>query len=394
MLGQPTKWFPSGTSGQAPIYNGNQAYNSNVDLALAPGTYTIQTSAAGYNVDISIVATWNDRVLNVKKKGGGLRIAQLRTGDGMGNVDTTKYLYTLESGPDTSSGVMGLEPVYDFNYTGWTCSFYSRSSTSKLPLGSGTTGEIAYREVTVVHGGAGEFGSTRHIFRTIKEWLDGFNNSVWPYAQRTSYAWERGQESSNTEYDAGGHPQHQVLSDYAVEHVNPIDSRHFRAMSIYLYPFGPDVGGIPVVYANGYEVIAGWIYQSSEVTTEYDPSGTNSISATKTFMHGNPNHLQLTEIQETNSDGIQRITRMKYPGDYVISGTPPPGTEAAALKAMQDVSTTGGHMPGVVIERSVSVKNGASDRVVQAEITTFKDFASGQFLPYKRYVLNSSGPLP
>jgi len=61
---------------------------------------------------------------------------------------------------------------------------------------------------------------------------------------------------------------------------------------------------------------------------------------------------------------------------------------------MQNVSPSGAHMPGVVIERSVSVKSGASDRVVQAEITTFKEFATGQFLPYKRYVLNSPSPLP
>ena len=72
----------------------------------------------------------------------------------------------------------------------------------------------------------------------------------------------------------------------------------------------------------------------------------------------------------------------------------PSGPEAAALAAMQNVSSTGAHMPGVVIERSVSVKSGLSDRVVQAEITTFKEFLAGQFLPYKHYVFNSPSPVP
>jgi len=35
-----------------------------------------------------------------------------------------------------------------------------------------------------------------------------------------------------------------------------------------------------------------------------------------------------------------------------------------------------------------------TDRVVQAELTTFKEFVSGQILPYKHYVLNSASPLP
>ena len=100
----------------------------------------------------------------------------------------------------------------------------------------------------------------------------------------------------------------------------------------------------------------------------------------------------MTEITETNSDSTQRITRMKYPGDYATGG--PPGSEAAALTAMQDVSTSGAHMPGVVIERVVSQKVGASERAFQAEITTFKEFLYGQFLPYKHYVLNSPSPIP
>jgi hypothetical protein len=83
---------------------------------------------------------------------------------------------------------------------------------------------------------------------------------------------------------------------------------------------------------------------------------------------------------------------MKYPADYATGG--PPGSEAAALTAMQDTTTTGAFMPGVVIERSVNVKTGASEKVVQAEITTFKAFLAGQFLPFQHFVLNSPSPIP
>ena len=127
-------------------------------------------------------------------------------------------------------------------------------------------------------------------------------------------------------------------------------------------------------------------------TTVYDTTGANGVGTTQQFTYGNPNHSQPTQITETNSDGTQRITRMKYPGDYATGG--PPGTEAGAVAAMQDVSPNGAHMPGVVIERSVSAKTGASERIVQAEVTTFKEFLTGQFLPYKHYVLNSPSPIP
>jgi hypothetical protein len=82
---------------------------------------------------------------------------------------------------------------------------------------------------------------------------------------------------------------------------------------------------------------------------------------------------------------------MKYPGDYATGGAA--GTEAGAVAAMQDVSPTGAHMPGVVIERSVSSRVGGTEQIVQAEITTFKEFLAGQFLPYKHYVLNSPSPV-
>ena len=140
-------------------------------------------------------------------------------------------------------------------------------------------------------------------------------------------------------------------------------------------------------------MLSAWTRLESDTTRIYDESGGGPVVSARSLIYGNPNHLQLTETQETNSDGTQRITRLKYPADYdtlnVVAGT-----EAAALKAMRGDPGSPIHMPGVVIERSVSVRNGTSDRVVQAEITTFKEFATGQFLPYKHYVLNSPSPLP
>ena len=65
-----------------------------------------------------------------------------------------------------------------------------------------------------------------------------------------------------------------------------------------------------------------------------------------------PGHLQLSELTETNSDGTQRITRMKYPLDYPAApGTSDPA--AAALTGMQDA-----HIHNAVVERWVIERAG------------------------------------
>jgi len=94
-------------------------------------------------------------------------------------------------------------------------------------------------------------------------------------------------------------------------------------------------------------------------------------------------HLQLSELTETNSDGTQRITRMKYPLDYPAApGTSDPA--AAALTGMQDA-----HIHNAVVERWVIERAGGVAKIVAATLTTFKQFATGQYLPHQRFVLNS-----
>jgi hypothetical protein len=380
IVGVAPPWYPG-----HPPYAAGSSYNTSADIVLAPGTYTLHASAAGWNVDISVVVDWKEKMVVTKKAAGGLRIAELRTTDGRGNTTVTKYQYTLQSDPARSSGVIGIEPKYDFEYSGAQCHFYSRASTSKIPLGSGTIGEVAYREVTVLHGANGEYGSTRHTFRSIVEWLDGFNTSPWPFALRTSNAWERGQPIETIEYDAAGRIQRRVKALYSVEALNPIPARRFRAMSIYTYWGGGAVG----FYGNAYEVIAGWLFQSDDTTMQYDTTGTSSVALAKTFVYGNPNHLQLTEVQETNSDATKRVTRMTYPLDY----TPCTGTcdaVATALTAMQGTA----HIQNAVIERWILKRVGNMDSLMTAQVTTYKQYPSGQFLPYQRFVLNNPGPLP
>ncbi len=367
------------------------AAGSGVGSWLAPGTYYISLAPGNYVATASdewsggyavITVHWRNLATVTKKLGGGLRIAELRAGDAMGNLTARKYLYTRQSDPTRSSGLVSFEPAYAFQYNSSYCQYFSRSSMSKVPLGGGAA--VGYREVTAWLGANGEFGKTGHAFRSVMDASDVGPSAQCPFCTPTSFEWKRGQETGTTEYNAAGQTQRQVGSGYTFQDGEPETYRSFRGMSV--HPFSAGIAG-DAYYYNAFNVISGWSFQDGETTTSYDETGASSFSTTRTLVYGNPKHIQLTELTETNSNGTQRITRLKYPADYANTGTDP---ESAALAAMQGSA----HMHSPVIERLVIEKVGTSERIVQAELTTFKQYFTGQYLPYQRFILNAPGVIP
>jgi hypothetical protein len=360
------------------VGTGGWQTNGQYEVFLPPGTYTLRATTLAWNQQAQITATWSNLVAAPGRIAGGLRVAELRAADALGNVTTRKYRYTLQSDPTRSSGVISDEPRYHYSYWSPGCSYFSRTSMSKLPLGDGAP--VAYREVTVLHGTTGQFGMTRHTFRSFFEVVDPApDGTVWPFSRRTNYAWMRGQETGSTEYNAAGQPQQRIASVHAFQEGEPITERRFRGMSINTFSGG--MFGTNYVF-NAFEVLSVWSFMAEDTTVVYDEAGTNAFATTRTYTYGNPNHIQLTLLTENNSNGTQRITRMTYPGDYAPgSGNP----EAAALTAMQGAA----HMHSEVIERWVTERTGGTEKVVQGELTTFKQYPSGHYRPFQRFVFNA-----
>jgi hypothetical protein len=318
-----------------------------------------------------------------KTTAGGLRIARLDTGDGMGNVTTRTYRYVLAGEPDRSSGMIEAVPVTQYphlTYSGTQlCKYFSRSYMPRLPLGSGSP--VVYKEVTVWNGPSGEFGKSRHEFYVNDRPPHIVPGEFYPFFRKTSFYWRWGQEKLTEEFDASDRIQRRTLSLPTFPFPTPETSHNFPAMQ-----FTSWITQTQEAWGE-YEVQSQWKHPSVETITVFDTLGTSSFSRTKTFAYGNPKHAQLTQEIETRSDGTQRITRFKYPGDYATgSGNP----EAVALTKMQGPA----HMPGAVIERSVSEKTGTTEKVVEAEVTTFREFLANQLLPFQRFILNSPGPIP
>jgi hypothetical protein len=360
-------------------------------------TYTLKAWNQGTpNIRVAITTHWYQRLPPpIMRTGAGLRIAEVHASDGMGNVTVRKYRYRLSDGK--SSGWLAAEPRYAYtrNVTTGTnqCQYFSRSSAPKNVLGSGPV--IGYSLVTESLGVNGVFGQTQRMFAAgcdcAAAAAAGNFNQEWPSLRYTTDAWLRGHQLSAADYSAGGQIQRSVTTTYATP-PSPHPLITFRGLAVDVYSI--IALGVPfnVVYANPFAVQSSLKVETDQATTVYDTSGASGFTTTTHYTYGNTSHAQLTEVAETNSDGTQRITRFKYPGDYATDGLP--GSEAAALAAMQNVSATGAHMPGVVIERSVTRKVGASEKVVAAELTTFKEFLTGQFLPFRHFVLDSPSPIP
>ena len=357
----------------------------------APGTYSVSLPVGSYTLHAAeefiggyaqISVSWQDWTVTKKKAIGGVRLAELRDVSAMGDTTVRRYRYVLATDTTRSSGVVSVEPDYDYYVSTASCSYYSRSTSSKTPLGSG--GGVGYRNVTVLLGANGQFGRTEYAFRTAFNVPDApIQGAQWPGARRTSREWYRGHETTRDELNASGQRQRAQLSDWAFEAsptVQPLLVRLLRAMSINAFS-----GMEGSIYAhNAFEVEAGWARPTGVWVTAFDAGGANGIVTSRTFEYGNPAHAQVTSERETAPGGTTKVTRFRYPADFASGSADP---ESQAVAAMQGSA----HMPGVVLERALHDST-ASLLTVEASLTTYRTTPAGQVLPYQTFALDALSP--
>jgi RHS repeat-associated protein len=376
-------------------------------LTLSPGTYTLTaTSPVSTQFStVTITARWRDRVrVAGRKPGSGLRIAQVRTTDGNGGQQVRRYRYRTQADTAVSSGTMEYEPVYLEHVSSDDganiCEYFARSATSVLPLGASST--IGYREVTVVHGENGEHGRTREVFRNSWDNPDGPPVAPRPNLRMTATDWRRGQRLGATEYNAAGQVQQHAASRYTFRTDDP-SIRRFRGISMSRFTGFPqgDPGSAPGYdFAfSAFEVLSEWVHQSADTVYSYDEAGNASVWTARGYTYGNPQHLQLTQLDESSSDGQRRITRMRYPADYaadVLTDDPDAMTEGEAYAHALTMMKGPAHIHSPVVERWVSEVAGGTERVLQAELTGFQAWLATDgwtYLPAMRYALAAPGPV-
>jgi RHS repeat-associated protein len=366
-------------------------------FSLAAGTYTLTATSPVANQfsTATITARWRYMIhVTGWKQGTGLRIAEVRTRDGHGPDQVKKYQYRRLSEPTHSSGVLPFEPVYGEWIYGDGCDYFSRTTSSNLPLGA--SAPVTYREVTIVHGENGEFGRTRETFRNVYDNPDNAPPVPRPNLRITSWEGRQGLRLTSTETNASGQVQLRTRALYSFRYDEPATFRRFRGMSLSRFVYNVGYGDYDY---NAFEVVSEWNHLATDSVFHYDEAGNASVWTARAFTHGNPAHTQLTQLDETSSDGGQRITRMRYPADYAdgVLTSDPEGlgdgqAEAHALTMMKGTA----HVHSPVVERWVSEVSGGTERVLQSELTTYLSWptvAGRSYLPAMRFVLNAPGPV-
>src|SRR5690606_31655170 len=134
------------------------------------------------------------------------------------------------------------EPRYDYYYTSATCSYFSRSSMSRMPLGGGAP--VTYVNATTLHGSTGQFGRTHYTFRYEADTT--VSNGKWPYSRTTSNGRKRGHMLGRAEHNSADQPQRRNIMTYSFNETAPISTPHFPGISINSFSAGG--GGSTHVY--------------------------------------------------------------------------------------------------------------------------------------------------
>ena len=296
-------------------------------VALLPGLYSMTVLAdVGQFAGISI--SWQDIESVKEKPASGLRIRSIKnySSDDDTTPITRHYRYVTASNPsdpERSSGVLNREPRYHYWYEGASCQYLSRSSVSKMPLGSTQGGIVGYKEVTVLYGDEeGTFGSETHLFRTAEIAPDYDFPALWPFARRTTQDWKRGQSNGSRLFNNRG----EVERGQQIYHLFSSGGQAgttYRGLSL------QSVNSELDVY-NRYEIISGWPRRSREINTVWNRSGDRARSEVR-YHFENDSHLQLTRKEEVNFDGTGRQTIYRYAHEVADDGE---GNDYRAMRAL------------------------------------------------------------
>ncbi|MGD1046376.1 MAG: hypothetical protein ABR936_13785 [Bacteroidota bacterium] len=124
-----------------------------------------------------------------------------------------------------------------------------------------------------------------------------------------------------------------------------------------------------------------------EIQKKSDTTFTDNVPKVTSYYYGDYDHaFLLSQITETNSDGTQRITNMKYPLDYATTSPSSSDQMVSALDSMKNVS----HIINAVVEKWVIQNDG---KVVAADLVKYKGFGPNQILPQQSLVLRATAPI-
>lgn len=254
---------------------------------------------------------------------GGVRIRKITQYDGQDHSRDIirKYAYRLASDTTHSSGELQVQPSYQSNFAGFTCTSNNCIEKNQIWVSSrptmlGTGSHVVYSEVTVYYGAKGEKGKTRYTFTTSPN----------PSKENSDTNWRRGKVLTQTDWDADGHVVKHLINTYKVTPGSFQRAYGLGVKSEGMHPQAntDEMSGFPRYFGQSPAVMESeFQYQASKEEFVYNPKNQQEfVRQFEEFQYESPNHYQLTAQSRLNGVPNEKIyTRYLYAADY-SDGTP------------------------------------------------------------------------
>jgi len=401
-------------------HNFNQANRSNSILVdLAPGNYELVATVtyegfwpAGLTFSSSATVSYYTYAYPsvYQRPAGGVRIKKIVEHNGNDSSQDQVRSFTYSS-PEIihgiqavrSNGVISAQPIYSYNHVILTPStppmmcladeyrYVKLFSSSQTALGTIQGNHVTYTKATEYFGNNGENGKKEYVYTPGQTMQYGFPFAPVP---NTDYKYGLLKEATTYRKKADGTYQmvHKLTNEYQInDEVGDANRTWMGGIKVQYDTKGQDWTECNASRYNAvkYQVLSEWYYlkQTQEITYDNsDDTGAPRVLST-TYHYDNPQHIQLTRTQTTNSQGHHLVSILKYPLDYALPT--PSGAPALALKAMQNQ-----HIVSPVVEKQTWRKRSGTDStLVAAELTQFKSLSSGKVVPDTLLSLNLVQPL-
>jgi hypothetical protein len=387
--------------------------------------------------------TYLDGRTNTNALAGGLRIKSISYHDGFNNTPITKTFEYLDPVTRKSSGRLIRKPALAMPGVKWkspggpqydsTASNLATKSlahkwryltfrkSTDISGGETTHGSpVGYTVVTVKRPGA---GSARHEFYvparygdfrsnglgvsgTALEWtatrtrlvrngsstltptIDKAGSWYFPYTRNTEFDFERGLPFRKSEYNEGGKLMRVVETQYQYLYKNGSTPASFKALIYDVYP-GSETATTNRTFGYGQYTLLTEVTKVPKIETvktyDTDPNSSSYVTETTEFIYGSSLHKFVTEVKNTNADGIIYSTRLKYPQDYtqVTTGA----TESRRIKDLVTANRT--NMP---LETIQTLTRNDTTYVIGGSVVKLDLFSLAFPVVRSRWALKTSPP--
>nr|WP_319570098.1 BACON domain-containing protein [uncultured Draconibacterium sp.] len=373
----------------------NSIRDASADDMKAGSLVKIKYPTGGYT---QFVYEANDVSTSVASmSGSGLRIKEKVDYDPVSNKSLIKqYDYNL--------GFMGYTPAYFYNTSNENTSYINYTSSSNSALNNGGEEIISYKKVSVIEGNdeIGINGKTENEYTYLQSYnhypvyydnnTDNVNlslirySNMFPFAPAISGAWGSGLLKIQTIYKYKNNSYSKIKSimntyknDYwgnpqTYNSATDVLAARAGVISTCSDCIGADEFGVTKGAVQFYFIPSRNINLTKTIETDYDDNENPIISKVTEIEYENSSpYIYRRKITTTNSNGVNRIVKYRYPKD-LFNGVYP---------AMKNLN-----MLNYPVEKTEYINS----TVVASTLTTYK-YNSGGYVPYKVYSLETSSPL-